>query len=52
MILGRELFHPDGFLLLSRGFVVDERVVERLTQLEKNQGIPLWVPIEVGNEDE
>ncbi|MBA4741590.1 MAG: response regulator [Azoarcus sp.] len=46
MVLARDLIHIDGFLLLSRGYVVDERVITRLTRLEKSLGMPMTVLID------
>lgn len=43
MTLARDLLHAEGYLLLSRGFVVDQQIIEQLARLERNEGRPLHV---------
>jgi putative two-component system response regulator len=38
MLLTRDVMHPDGFLLLSKGTVMDRRQIDQLASAEKNAG--------------
>jgi response regulator RpfG family c-di-GMP phosphodiesterase len=38
MTLTRDLIHPDGYLLLARGQVVDQTVIEQLLKIESMEG--------------
>lgn len=43
MTLARDLVHAEGYLLLSRGFVIDQQLIEQLTRLERNEGHPVYL---------
>lgn len=38
MVLAEDLVHADGYLLLGRGFVVDDSIVDQLLRLEQSEG--------------
>ena len=38
MLLTRDAMHPDGFLLLSKGTVLDRRMIEQLASTERESG--------------
>ena len=38
MVLTRDVMHPNGFLLLSQGTVLDRRLIEQLAIAERNSG--------------
>lgn len=46
MVVQRDLMHPDGYLLLSAGFVLNDHVLARLRRLEQTLGMPLTVMVE------
>lgn len=48
MVLADDVMHPDGYLLLSRGFVFDARVIARLSRLEGSLGVPMWLSVAGG----
>lgn len=41
MELARDLTHPEGYLLLARGFALDETLIEQLKRIERSEGHPL-----------
>ncbi len=43
MILAREIMHPDGFLLLSKGTKVKRRVIDQIVEVEKRTGVTLEI---------
>lgn len=45
MVLARDLMNPDGILLLARGRVLDERLIERIHGFEaqENRGFTIYV---------
>lgn len=45
MVLAQDLMHVDGYLLLSRGFVVDDTIVQQLLRLERTEGRPITICI-------
>lgn len=45
MELTRDLLHPDGYLLLARGFVVDEALIEQLKRVERSEGKALMLQV-------
>jgi HD-GYP domain-containing protein (c-di-GMP phosphodiesterase class II) len=51
MVLVDDAMHPDGYLLLSRGFVFDDRVITRLTRLEGSLGVPMWLAVSSGDQE-
>ncbi|PKO55538.1 MAG: hypothetical protein CVU28_06105, partial [Betaproteobacteria bacterium HGW-Betaproteobacteria-21] len=38
MVLAQDLMHADGYLLLSRGFIIDEPIIDQLLRLERTEG--------------
>lgn len=38
MVLARDLMHPDGYLLLARGQVVDPTIIAQLVKIESTEG--------------
>ena len=46
MVLTRDLLHPDGYLLLARGQVVDASVIEQLVRIELTAGTHLTLHIQ------
>lgn len=49
MILTRDLLHPDGYLLLARGQVVDETIIKQLLKIESAEGHRLTLFIQPQN---
>lgn len=45
MVLAQDLMHADGYLLLSRGFVIDEPIIDQLLRLERTEGRPIIICI-------
>lgn len=45
MVLAHDLLHRDGYLLLAHGFVLDERMIDQLTRLERTEGHVLIVHV-------
>ncbi|AWI81680.1 two-component system response regulator [Parazoarcus communis] len=45
MVLARDLIHADGYLLLSKGFVVDDAIIEQLLRLERTEGRAVIVSV-------
>lgn len=41
MVLGRDLNHPEGYLLLTKGHKLDAAIIEQLQKLERIEGKPL-----------
>lgn len=48
MVLSRDLLHPDGYLLLMKGYVVDAPVIEQLLRIESSEGCRLTLHIQPG----
>ncbi len=48
MVLARDLVHRDGYLLLARGFVLDEKMIEQLARLESAEGHALVLHVAAG----
>tara|TARA_R110001583_G_scaffold149274_1_gene301229 strand:+ start:17246 stop:18562 length:1317 start_codon:yes stop_codon:yes gene_type:complete len=45
MALARDLIHAEGYLLLSKGFVVDDAIIEQLLRLERTEGRAVIVSV-------
>lgn len=45
MVLARDLIHADGYLLLSKGFVIDDAIIEQLLRLERTEGRAVIVSV-------
>lgn len=45
MELARDLVHADGYLLLSKGFVIDDAIIEQLLRLERTEGRAVIVSV-------
>ena len=45
MTLTRDLLHPDGYLLLARGFTLDDTLIEQLHRVERAEGKTLMLHI-------
>ncbi|MDX9838346.1 MAG: response regulator [Azoarcus sp.] len=45
MVLARDLVHADGYLLLSKGFVVDDAIISQLLRLERTEGRAVIVSV-------
>ncbi len=43
MVLSREIMHPDGFLLLSKGTTVKRRVIDQIVDVENRTGMTLEI---------
>lgn len=43
MVLSREILHPDGFLLLSKGTLMTRRKIDQLVDVEKRSGKQLEI---------
>jgi len=41
MVLMRDLSHPDGYLLLAKGQIVDDTIIKQLLKIESAEGHPL-----------
>jgi response regulator RpfG family c-di-GMP phosphodiesterase len=48
MVLARDLLHRDGYLLLSKGYVVDANIIDQLKRIESVEGQPLTLHIRQG----
>lgn len=46
MVLARDLTHPDGYLLLARGYALDTRIIEELQVIERSESRPLTLYIQ------
>ncbi|MRR50093.1 MAG: response regulator [Rhodocyclaceae bacterium] len=46
MVLTRDLAHPDGYLLLAKGQVVDDTIIKQLLKIESAEGHPLTLFIQ------
>lgn len=51
MELARDLVHPEGYLLLARGFVLDPTLIEQLKRIERSEGHPLVLHIHPAKEE-
>ncbi|WP_249115560.1 HD domain-containing phosphohydrolase [Azoarcus sp. L1K30] len=45
MVLSQDLMHADGYLLLSRGYVIDDTIIDQLIRQERAEGRPILVPV-------
>jgi hypothetical protein len=43
MVISQAIHHPDGFLLLSKGTVVNQRIIDQLVDVEKRAAIKLKI---------
>ena len=43
MVLSRDLPHKDGYMLLSKGYVLDDNIIGQLRRIETTEGRPLTV---------
>ncbi|MCX8017849.1 MAG: HD domain-containing protein, partial [Rhodocyclaceae bacterium] len=46
MVLTRDLLHPDGYLLLAKGQVVDETIIKQLLKIEATENLRLTLYIQ------
>jgi hypothetical protein len=47
MALSRHLYHREGYLLLARGYRLDEMIIKQLRDIEAADGHPLTLYIQV-----
>ena len=43
MVLARELVHPEGYLLLAKGYLLDEALIKLLRGLAGDGEVPLEI---------
>lgn len=43
MVTSRDILHPDGFLLLSKSTVVNQRTIDQLVDVERHAGVRLEI---------
>ena len=43
MVLSRDIMHPDGFLLLSKGTAVKRRIIDQIVDVEKRTNLALEI---------
>jgi response regulator RpfG family c-di-GMP phosphodiesterase len=49
MVLAEDLVHREGYMLLARGFTLDDAVIDQLRRLESNEGHPLTLKVRADN---
>lgn len=46
MLLTRDVFHPDGFMLISKGTVLERRTIDHLSAVQKDSAVALEIFVE------